>query len=212
MHGAPSPTGCGSPSVWSADGRATVLSCIGCGRIDTAQQCAGTCGEYRLEIVAAAGHDRVLARLDAERRRGGAFGAVVRRLTELDPPDDAFEAAYRSLQGQARAVLRSLPAADGEGDGDEPAERLPVWSCGCCGRVEAEAPCVGVCTDERLEVVRADVHDEVCGQLRRAAEHARDLSALVRGPASVTPRPGGWEASFQGLQRRARALAGSAAR
>ena len=190
-----SPARCGAPPVWSAGGRATVLSCIGCGRIDTAQQCAGTCGEHPLEIVAAADHDGARARLGVARTRTAALGAMTGRLAAHSEADDC-ESAYRALQAEARAVLRALPAV-----GDDPsAERLAVWSCGGCGRVEADAPCVGICTDEQLEVVRAGVHDEVCAELAGIGVKENELLTLVRRLAFVTPRPGGWEASLRALR------------
>jgi Fe-S oxidoreductase len=190
--------------VWSAGGRATVLSCIGCGRVDTAQQCAGTCGEYAAEIVPAAAHDRAAARLEGLRRHVDALVALTARLAAHGAGADDVEVVYRALQAEARAVLRALPAA--EEDDDAAPERLAVWSCGCCGRMEAEAPCVGICTDERLEVVRGDVHDEVLAQLRAADARRHELSGLVRRLAFSTPRAGGWEASFRALRRRAREL------
>jgi hypothetical protein len=194
-----SPARCGAPPVWSTDGRATVLSCIGCGRIDTAQQCAGTCGEHPLEIVAAADHDRARARLGVARRRADALRAMTERLAAHSEADDCVS-DYRALQAEARAVLLALPAAD-----DDPsAERVAVWACGGCGRVEAEAPCVGICTDERLEVVRAGVHDDVCAELARVGAGENALLTLVRRLALVTPRPGGWEASLRALRGEAR--------
>jgi hypothetical protein len=179
-----------------------VLSCIGCGRIDTAQQCAGTCGEHRVEIVPAAAHDRAAARLLAAQGRVDALVALTARLVAAHVPGaDGVEVAYRALQAEARAVLRATPAFEGA---DDPAERLAVWSCGCCGRMEAEAPCVGICTDVRLEVVRGDVHDEVRAHLEAVDARLRDLTALVRQVAFVTPRAGQWDATFRVLQARAR--------
>ena len=212
MTTARSSTGCGAPSVWSPEGRATVLSCIGCGRIDTAQGCAGTCGEYRLEIVPAAAHDGTAARVAARRARLNAFTALAARLAAHAPGTDGWEVSYRAFQAEARAVLHTVAAAPERTDLDADVERLTVWSCGCCGRVEAEAPCIGVCTDERLEVVRADVHDEVRAELESMTAPLRDVSAVVRQLAFVTPRPGGWETTFRALRGRARALVGAEAR
>ena len=205
-----SPAGCGAPSVWSADGRAIVLSCIGCGRIDTAQQCAGTCGEYRLEIVPAATHDAAIARLDAERRRAQVLGAATERLADHASTPDGWQAAYRALQADAREVLRDLATAPGD-NADDPEQPLAVWSCGCCGRVEAEAACIGVCADERLEVVRGSVHDGVRAELEVVGSRVGKLNGLVRQLAYVTPRAGGWEAGFRALQDRARGLAAAPA-
>lgn len=205
-HRAPGVAGCGAPSVWSPDGRATVLSCIGCGRIDTTQQCAGTCGEYRREIVPAAAHDRAAARLDACRGHVETLVALTARLAGHVPGADGVEVAYRALQAEARAALHAMPAAAEADEG--PPERLVVWSCGCCGRMEAEAPCVGICTDERLEVVRGDVHDAVRANLEAVDARLGELTALVRQLAFVTPRDDGWEASFRALQDRARRVVG----
>jgi hypothetical protein len=183
---------CGAPSVWSAGGRATVLSCIGCGRIDTAQQCAGTCGEHRLEIVPAAAHDGVVAALAAEREREERLRAFAERLSA----GVASEAAYRSLRAGARELIATAPPAE------EPAERLLTWACGGCGRVEAEAPCVGVCTDAPLDVVRADVHDRARAALEACRGRVRSLTAPVRLAAFTTPRPAAdWQAHVRALQR-----------
>jgi hypothetical protein len=183
---------CGAPSVWSDGGRATVLSCIGCGRIDTAQQCAGTCGEHRLEIVPAAAHDRLLAVLAAERDREERLRAFVERLAAGAPS----AAAYRSLRAEARELVAAAPPAE------EPAERLLTWACGGCGRVEAEAPCVGVCTDAPLDVVRADIHDRRREALEACRARVRSLTAPVRLAAFTTPRPAGdWPAHVRALQR-----------
>jgi hypothetical protein len=201
-------TGCGAPSVWSPDGRATVLSCIGCGRIDTAQQCAGTCGEYSAEIVAATAHDRARVRRAAARARLDALTALTRRLAAHPPVDDA-RAAYAELQDQARQTLRELPR---DGPADDRAERLAVWSCGCCGRMEAEAPCIGVCTDELLDVVRGDLHDELIAEVQALDARVGALRALVRQLAFVRPRDGSWAANLRVMQQRARTLVGADAR
>jgi hypothetical protein len=206
----PSVAGCGAPPIWSDAGRAWILSCIGCGRIDTPQQCAGTCGEHRLEIVPAAAHDLAAAQLGAERARADALGAVTARLAAHAhaPSPDGWEAAYRTLQAEAREVLHTLTAAAS----DEPAEPRTVWSCGCCGRVEAEAPCVEVCIDEPLEVVRADVDDEVRAQVESVGSRVRELRGLVGRLAFATPRADGWETSLRALQGRARELVEDEAR
>ena len=202
MEVARTPTGCGAPPVWSAGGRATVLSCIGCGRIDTPQQCAGTCGEYAVEIVPAAAHDRTGARLAAARARVDALDGLTRRLA-AHPDVDDWQAAYTALQADARAALRDPPTV---APVDERVAPIATWSCGCCGRMEAEAPCIGVCTDERLEVVRGDVHEQLVEELRAVDARLSALSALVRQLAFARPRDGTWAANLRALRDRAGAL------
>jgi hypothetical protein len=71
-------------------------------------------------------------------------------------------------------------------------ERIKAWQCIGCGRIEASAPCLGICEDRPRQFVYADDYDR--------------LEALVRQLASVTPRPGEWERTYGALQQRAREL------
>jgi hypothetical protein len=183
---------CGAPPVWSAGGRATVLSCIGCGRIDTAAQCAGTCGERRLEIVPAVAHERVASRLATERDRAQQLRAFCERLMTCE----LGESAFRSLRAEARSLVRDPEPWD-----DEPAQRLTTWACGGCGRVEADAPCVGICTDAPLDVVRASVHDEARAELERWRARVHELAGVARLVAFTTPRDGNWAVHLRALQR-----------
>jgi hypothetical protein len=72
------------------------------------------------------------------------------------------------------------------------AEYLKAWQCIGCGRLEATAPCLGICQDRPIELVAA-------------AEHEQAL-ALIRQLAWSKPREGEWERSFRELQARARKL------
>ena len=35
----------------------------------------------------------------------------------------------------------------------EPVETVEAWQCVGCGRLQAERPCIGVCTDKKIELV-----------------------------------------------------------
>ena len=37
----------------------------------------------------------------------------------------------------------------------EPVETVEAWQCVGCGRLQAERPCIGVCTDKKIELVQA---------------------------------------------------------
>ena len=78
-------------------------------------------------------------------------------------------------------------------------ETIGGWRCIGCGRVDAPQPCIGVCTDRRVELVLAQDYAALAG---RVADLERAL-ALIAG---VTPRPGQLEASWLALQARARKL------
>ena len=78
-------------------------------------------------------------------------------------------------------------------------ERVPVWQCIGCGRIEAPQPCIGVCRDRKTELGYATDYDEL-------AAHLMALSAVVRQIATITPREGEWERSYKALQARARQL------
>jgi hypothetical protein len=135
-----------------------------------------------------------------------ALTAQVRALASMEPQDDP-ERAYRALQADARLILRTLEAAEpGHSGGASAVDRLTVWSCAACGRIEAPQPCIGVCVWPKEEVVRADRHDEVEAQGEVARRQVRELSALVRRLAWVTPREGQWVATCRAMQDEARGL------
>jgi len=35
-------------------------------------------------------------------------------------------------------------------------ETIEAWQCVGCGRLQADRPCIGVCTDRRIELVTAE--------------------------------------------------------
>ena len=83
-------------------------------------------------------------------------------------------------------------------------ERVAVWRCIGCGRIEAPQPCIGVCQDRKEEFVYATEHDQVLRRLALARSQVKTLEALVRRFASTTPREGEWEHSYRVLQHQAR--------
>ena len=80
-------------------------------------------------------------------------------------------------------------------------ERVRVWQCIGCGRIEGPKPCIGVCEDRPAEYVPAEEHDAAVSAERRRAE---ELAALVRQIAHTTPRAGGYERTWTALQASAR--------
>jgi hypothetical protein len=78
-------------------------------------------------------------------------------------------------------------------------ERIKAWQCVGCGKIDAQQPCIGICQDQKVDLVYADDYDRL---LARTAE----LETLVRLLAHSTPRAGEWEHSYRLLQERARGL------
>ena len=78
-------------------------------------------------------------------------------------------------------------------------ETIEAWKCVGCGRLQAERPCIGVCTDKRVELVEAADYAEL-------AWRVEELEAALALIARVTPKPEARDASWLALQARARAL------
>lgn len=76
-------------------------------------------------------------------------------------------------------------------------ETIDAWQCVGCGRVLAERPCVGICSDKRVELVQAA---DYAGLAWRVQELERVLSLI----AHVTPKPDALQASWLALQEQAR--------
>ena len=78
-------------------------------------------------------------------------------------------------------------------------DRLTVWECIGCGRIEAPQPCIGVCRDREAKLVHAEDYDILAAQ-------ADALAAIVRQIATISPHAGEWERSYKALQSRARVV------
>ncbi|MGY0504834.1 hypothetical protein [Luteimonas sp. e5] len=78
-------------------------------------------------------------------------------------------------------------------------ETIEAWQCVGCGRLQAERPCIGVCTDRKVELVTAQDYAELAWRVEQ-------LEAALALIARVTPKPGELEASWRALQARAREL------
>ncbi len=73
-------------------------------------------------------------------------------------------------------------------------DRIKVWQCVGCGRIDDPQPCVGICRDVKMEYVLA-------------ADHDRAIEALVkvaRAIAQTTPREGECVRHWRALQSQAR--------
>jgi hypothetical protein len=76
-------------------------------------------------------------------------------------------------------------------------ETIKAWQCIGCGRVEATAPCVGICRDEPVELVNAAAY-------RVAMARAEALEEVVRRIALTFPKAGESERAWMALQQAAR--------
>jgi len=85
-------------------------------------------------------------------------------------------------------------------------ERVTVWQCIGCAKIEAPRPCIGVCEDHRIEMVYALEHDAAMAEAKRVGRQADALEAFVRRFALTRPREGQWETSYRALQEQARRI------
>ena len=81
-------------------------------------------------------------------------------------------------------------------------ETIKVWMCTGCGRIDHPAPCVGICTDRKAELVHAVDYAD-------ALERIEALEGVLRRIAFTTPRAGESGAAWRALQRDARSLLSS---
>ena len=78
-------------------------------------------------------------------------------------------------------------------------ETIEAWKCVGCGRLQADRPCIGVCTDRRVELIDAADYAEL-------AWRTEQLEATLALIARITPKPEALAESWAALQARARAL------
>ena len=79
----------------------------------------------------------------------------------------------------------------------EPVLPVKVWRCVGCGRIDHPQPCIGVCRDEKAQIVFIDDY-------RRALARVAELEAVLQRIVHTTPRGPQWEASYRALQEQAR--------
>ena len=80
--------------------------CIGCGRIEGPQPCIGVCQDRKVSFVYASDHAAVLSRLLDAEDRIAALESLARRMALSTPRAGEWERGYRSLQDEARRVLK----------------------------------------------------------------------------------------------------------
>jgi hypothetical protein len=80
-------------------------------------------------------------------------------------------------------------------------ETIKAWQCIGCGRVEASAPCVGICRDEPVELVNAAAY-------RAAMARIEALEEVARRIALTFPKAGESERAWFALQQEARKAMG----
>jgi hypothetical protein len=80
-------------------------------------------------------------------------------------------------------------------------DRVEVFQCIGCGKIEAPQPCIGVCRDRRTQLVYAEDYDALLAE-------SDALRAVLRQIAMITPREGECLRSWEALQARARRVLG----
>ena len=85
-------------------------------------------------------------------------------------------------------------------------ERVKVWQCIGCGRIEDEQPCIGICEDRPAELVYAGEYDDILRREAEARHRIEFLEGLLRRLVSTTPNDGGWERSYRFFQDCARRI------
>jgi len=92
------------------------------------------------------------------------------------------------------------------------APRIIAWRCSGCGRLEAPQPCIGVCSDRKIELVDAGDHERVLAQVEKLQVEYDRLAQFIRMVASNKPHEGCWEKSYRHLQVLSKEMLDSCAR
>jgi hypothetical protein len=82
--------------------------CIGCGRIDGPQPCIGVCQDRKVSFVYAADYAAIFGRLLEAEERIAVLERLARRIALSTPHAGEWERGYRSLQEEARRVLKGV--------------------------------------------------------------------------------------------------------
>ena len=63
--------------------------------------------------------------------------------------------------------------------------------CVTCGRIDVPHACIGICEDQRIELVSAAAYREAAERAERAERECRRLRALLGQPAATEPDTAG---------------------
>jgi len=78
--------------------RVKAWQCVGCGRIESQEQCLGICSDVPVEIVSAADYEAVRAEADGLR-------LFLKQIVVSLPRDGGWQRSYRALQERAKRLL-----------------------------------------------------------------------------------------------------------
>lgn len=84
--------------------------------------------------------------------------------------------------------------------------RLTAWRCIGCGKVEAPQPCIGVCSDRKVELVEARDYDMALARIARVEAERDRLLEFLRMMARNKPHEDCWESSYRHLQALAESM------
>jgi hypothetical protein len=73
-------------------------------------------------------------------------------------------------------------------------DRIKVWQCIGCGRIDDPQPCVGICRDQKVEYVLGADHDRIVSL----------LEGIVRTIATTSPRENEAARHWAALRERAK--------
>jgi hypothetical protein len=163
--------------------------------------CETACSEHRLELVSAAEFDALEVERAAGRARVAACRPVAEALAGAEPGPDGWQAAYRTSQRAALAVLSRFEAGH---DSAEPAEHVTTWWCAECGGIDAPQPCLGICVWRPADWVNRTAYEAARSGAAGERDAERAMVRLLRRVASVTPREGTWERNWRALHAEAR--------
>lgn len=155
-----------------------VATCIACGARTRYGTCPGGCDDVPLDLVERAAVTAQRAWLDA-------LSARVARLREISAALGDDTVGWDDLRARARAAL--IP---GLPERPDPPEVVEAWGCPRCGRVDAPQPCLGVCIGRPVEMTDAAAYRDLAERSAALADVERELAAVVRLLAHVTPRGG----------------------
>ena len=89
--------------------------CIGCGRIDGPQPCIGVCQDRKVSFVYASDYADAMSRLFDAEERIALLESLARRMAHSTPREGEWERGYRTLQDEARRIMKEAQAAPSPG-------------------------------------------------------------------------------------------------
>ncbi len=89
-------------------------------------------------------------------------------------------------------------------DDDTEEAIITAWQCIGCGKIEYPRPCIGVCQDQKVDLVYGSKYREALAREAAARDQLRKIASVLRQIANTTPKQENCDKTWHAFQQKVR--------